>query len=361
MGQKKIENNEYKRTIAVVRFSAIGDVVMSIPVVYSAARLNPDVKFVFATRPAMARLFVNAPVNLEVIGYDLEDSKWEGVKGFLSIFKDLKRRFSPDTIVDLHGVLRSRAIGLLGRLNGLKTLTIDKGKDEKSKLTRPHDKEMIKLKSTIQRYADTFEKAGIKSDDSFKGLYDANSVVDLTAGGRVVRQPGEHLIGIAPFAKHKGKIYPIHLMQKVVERLVADKSNRIVLFGGGGDEAAVLNRWAEKYDRVVSLAGCRLGFDVELQLMSGLDCMIAMDSANMHLASLVNTPVVSIWGATHPFVGFRPWGQPDDLMIQEEDLCCRPCSVFGDKECGYGDYRCMTMIDPQRIVDKVNEVIQKYS
>lgn len=358
MEQNNPEKKKYEKTAAIVRFSAIGDVAMSIPVVYSAARLNPAVRFVFVTRPTMARLFVNRPDNLEVVAYDLNDPKWKGATGFFSIFKDLKHRFAPDTIIDLHGVLRSRAIGLLGLLSGIRTVTIDKGKSEKSRLTRQSGKELKPLMATTDRYADTFRRAGFKTDNSFKSLYSAVPAADLTAGGRVApRAAGEKLIGIAPFARHQGKIYPPDLMEKVVEGLSANKSNRIILFGGGGDEAAMLEKWAAKYDRVTSLAGSRLGFDVELQLMSGLDCMLAMDSANMHLASLVNIPVVSVWGATHPFVGFRPWGQPADLMIQTDDLCCRPCSVFGDRTCVYGDYRCMAMIEPSTIIEKITKVI----
>lgn len=358
MEQNRTDKKDYEKTAAIFRFSAIGDVAMSIPVVYSAARLNPATRFVFVTRPAMARLFVNRPDNLEVVAYDLSDPKWKGAAGFFNIFKDLKHHYSPDIIIDLHGVLRSRAIGLLGRLSGISTVTIDKGKSEKKRLTRQDGKELKQLKATTDRYADTFRRAGFATDTGFKSLYSTSPAADLTAGGRVApRVAGEKLIGIAPFARHQGKIYPPQLMEKVVEGLSSNKSNRIILFGGGGDEAALLEKWAATYDRVTSLAGSRLGFDVELQLMSGLDCMVAMDSANMHLASLVNIPVVSIWGATHPYVGFRPWGQPDDLMIQTDDLCCRPCSVFGDRTCVYGDYRCMTMIEPETIIEKVNRTI----
>ena len=357
MEQNNPEKKKYDKTAAIVRFSAIGDVAMSIPVVYSAARLNPDVRFVFVTRPAMARLFVNRPENLEVVSYDLNDPKWKDVSGFFSISNDIKRRFNPSVIVDLHGVLRSRAIGILGRLRGIRTVTIDKGKSEKSRLTRQAGKDLKPLIATTDRYAITLNRAGFKTDSGFKGLYETVPAADITAGGRVQpRREGEKLIGIAPFARHRGKIYPPELMEKVVDLLLTNPSNRIILFGGGDDEAVILGKWADKSDRITSLAGSKLGFDVELQLMSSLDCMVAMDSANMHLASLVNTPVISIWGATHPHVGFRPWGQPDSLMIQTDDLCCRPCSVFGDRPCIYGDYRCMTMIEPQTIVSKINEI-----
>ena len=85
--------------------------------------------------------------------------------------------------------------------------------------------------------------------------------------------------------------------------------------------------------------------------------MISMDSANMHLASLTATPVVSIWGATHPYTGFMGWNQQEQNAVQIE-LDCRPCSVFGQKPCLRGDYACMNRIAPETIVEKVEHILQ---
>lgn len=93
--------------------------------------------------------------------------------------------------------------------------------------------------------------------------------------------------------------------------------------------------------------------------MSRLDAMVSMDSANMHLASVVGTPVVSVWGATHPFAGFMGWGQPAENAIQVEDLPCRPCSVYGNTPCLRGDFACMASIAPERIVKRIEEVVAK--
>jgi ADP-heptose:LPS heptosyltransferase len=79
--------------------------------------------------------------------------------------------------------------------------------------------------------------------------------------------------------------------------------------------------------------------------------MISMDSSNMHLASLTATPVVSIWGATHPYAGFMGWGQSEENAVQIP-LECRPCSIFGKKPCMRGDYACMRGIKPETIVEK---------
>ena len=94
----------------------------------------------------------------------------------------------------------------------------------------------------------------------------------------------------------------------------------------------------------------------ELILMSYLNVMLSMDSANMHMASLVNIPVISIWGATHPYGGFMGWKQLPVNTIQL-DMPCRPCSVYGESPCYRGDYACMNNIDPERVIKKIEGII----
>ena len=96
----------------------------------------------------------------------------------------------------------------------------------------------------------------------------------------------------------------------------------------------------------------------ELVLMSHLDVMVSMDSANMHLASITGTKVVSVWGATHPYAGFMGWQQSEDNAVQLP-LDCRPCSIFGNKPCRRGDFACMTGITPERIFEKIDRLLSR--
>ena len=100
----------------------------------------------------------------------------------------------------------------------------------------------------------------------------------------------------------------------------------------------------------------KLNMRTELNLMSHLDVMLSMDSANMHLASLVNIPVVSVWGATHPYAGFMGWKQLPVNTVQL-DLSCRPCSVYGQKPCWRGDYACLRDITPEQVIAKIEGII----
>jgi ADP-heptose:LPS heptosyltransferase len=98
--------------------------------------------------------------------------------------------------------------------------------------------------------------------------------------------------------------------------------------------------------------------DEELDLICSLDAMIAMDSANMHMAALAGVKTISIWGATDPSAGFGAWAQPDEYMIRisRQDLSCRPCTVYGKGKCARGDFACMKWLTPELVFEKLNNL-----
>lgn len=356
-----VENNPSQAAprpanVLAARFSALGDVCMAIPVVYGVCRANPDVRVVFVTKPAVTGLFLNPPPNLVVVGADVK-REYSGVNGLRRLFSLLRKQYHIDAFADLHDVLRTRMIDIFCRLRGMEAARIDKGRADKKLLTRRTDKVLQPLEESAERYIGVFNRLGLKVDTSFQSLYGSGKG-DPQAFASISAPKGsdEKWIGIAPFAAHPGKIYPLDMMKQVVLQLAQIPNVRIFLFGGGESERDVLAEWAAEIPNAVSLADKRHGFAVELALMSWLDAMVSMDSANMHLASLVNTPVVSVWGATHPFCGFSGWHQNPDLAVQI-DIRCRPCSVFGNKECYVGDFRCMRSISPKMIIDKVKQLI----
>lgn len=341
------------RRVLVTRFSAIGDVAMTVPVLYSACRTYPDDTFYFVTRPSMLSIFVNPPANLHLIGADVK-SDYVGIRGMSRLLKELREEYFIDTYIDLHAVLRTIALGIFCRLKGIPVSRINKGRRGKRALTRRNNKVMLPLLSSRARYRDAFYRAGFPLTENFDGIYgrDSRAPEEVIADMAGTKNEGEKWVGIAPFAKHKGKIYPPELMEQVIAQISGHKHIRIFLFGGGDDERATLGAWAAKYPRTISLAEKHWGFAKEMALMSHFDVMLTMDSANMHLASLVNVPVVSIWGATHPYCGFKGWRQREDLTLQLP-MPCRPCSTFGNKPCYRGDYLCLNGIPPSAVVAKL--------
>lgn len=340
--------------VAIARFSAIGDVSMTVPVVYSACRTYPDIRFIFVTRQTMASIFVNPPANLKVIGVDLK-TDYTGAAGMKRLAKELSDEYHIDYFVDLHNVLRTQMLRLFWRLKSVKSSVIRKGKLNKYSLTRRYHKRLIPLISQRARYREAFFKAGLPINNHFEGLYGGRGKSDPKIFGDITapKKPDEKWVGVAPFAAHKGKIYPTDQLERVLELIKAQcPTTRFFFFGGGGDEQTKLQQWAERFKGSVSLAGKKYGFAVELALINHLDTMITMDSSNMHLASIASVPTISIWGATHPYCGFKGWRQADTDIIQSP-MTCRPCSVFGNKPCHRGDYMCLKSIGSAVVAKKV--------
>lgn len=341
------------KKILITRFSAIGDVAMTIPVLYSFALSNPDADITFVSQPFLKNLLINAPDNISFQPIDTRGAE-KSIAGVLRFFFKLrKQKF--DYVLDLHDVLRSKVLRTAFRFSGTKVFYIDKGRAEKKALTAKDNKSFLQLKTSFERYQDVFRKAGFHFDLTFTSLFQTIkpdlSVITSHFG---IKQG--KWIGIAPFAKHAGKIYPLDKMEKVVASLSERENTTLFLFGGGKEELNLFNEWSEKYQGI-KVVGKLLKLDQELVLMSQLDAMISMDSANMHFASLVGTPVLSIWGATHPYAGFMGYNQSYERAVQL-DMPCRPCSVFGNKPCFRGDYACLNNISPDLVIEKLDNIIR---
>lgn len=338
--------------ILVIRLSAIGDVAMTVPVIYSAAKANPQDSFTVLTQAFLIPVFMNRPANVDVIGINTKAA--EKTLGGLLRFASALVKYDYDIVLDLHNVIRTMIVRSFFRIKGKKIFVVDKARKERKHLTARDHKVFKPLRPVIERYADVFRAAGLNYTETFTSLYESRAA-DLSAMEAVAGTKTGKWIGIAPFAKHRGKIYPVDEMEQVVARLSEHEDYTIFLVGGRGYEEAVLEQWAFQYPRVKSIVG-RYTLDNELALISQLDVLLCMDSANMHFASLVGTKVLSIWGATHPYAGFYGYHQNPDNAIQI-DLPCRPCSVFGQKPCFRGDWACMTQITPEMVVAKIKSVI----
>lgn len=320
------------KTILAYRFSAFGDVAMTVPVCVEFLEQNPDVQIIFISRDNFRDLFDKHP-RLIFKGISFDDYK--GVFGIRKLTRQLIREFKPDYVADLHDVIRTKMVNTIFKRHRYQVYKINKGKEEKEKLTNIWNLDKKPLKRTVERYADVFRKMGFPLELSHK--YRSQSTEK--AG-----------IGFAPFAQHKGKMMPLEKSFELA-RILA-KSHKVYFFGGGKEEDEILRKWESQIPNTLSLSG-KLTLKEELKKISELETMISMDSANMHLASLMGTRCISVWGSTHHFAGFLGYGQSEEDIVHVKDLSCRPCSVFGDKECFRGDYACLEELNIQKIIDKI--------
>lgn len=345
--------------ILVIRFSAIGDVAMTVPIVWGVAMQYPDVRITVLSRSFARPFFENLAPNVNFMEADLK-GEYHGVKGLNKLYRRLAaKQFTH--VADLHSVLRSNYLRLRFNLSHFKVEHIDKHRKMRHALVNKNMKKKVKqqLPTSFENYIEVFAKLGFPlKDNLFTSIFpsDGGDLMQLPDLFREKKE-GEKWIGIAPFAAHQGKIYPKEQMEEVIRQLIKEYSNvRIFLFGRGKDEEENFLKWTEKMPECTYVSQHIDVLQQELILMSHLDVMVSMDSANMHLASLVNTPVVSIWGATHPMAGFMGWNQKKENAVQIE-MDCRPCSIYGQKPCIHGDFRCMKNISPEMIVEKVTKLI----
>jgi ADP-heptose:LPS heptosyltransferase len=338
-------------TLLVIRLSAMGDAAMSVPVIRAFTEQYPGRKVIFVTRKLFNPFFEDIN-NLTLVNPDLK-GKHKGIAGLYRLFRELKEEHSPDVVIDIHDVLRSKIVRAFFRLSGIPAFVIDKGRKEKKMLTRKDGKVLKPLKHSTDRYAETFGKAGfpLRVDKKEKA-----ERMPLSKDIEALLEGSSKKIGIAPFAMHVQKQYPVEKTKRLIH-LLASKGHKVFIFGGGDKEKSAAHEMAGNTENIVPVIGMFPLAD-EIRFISNLDLMISMDSANMHIAALTGIHIVSIWGATHPYAGFTPYiADSRSHIIQRNDLNCRPCSVFGNKPCHKEHMECCDIM-PEKIAGKCEEILK---
>ena len=335
------------KKLLVIRFSALGDIAMTVPVVHDLAVQYPDLDITMLSREMARPLFERLPSNVHFFAADLK-GRHKGLFGLCRLWRDAHMN-DFDYIADFHDVLRTHWLRAEGCLRRKKVAKINKGRKGKRALTREKNKVLVQQATSFERYAKVLEQLGFPIKSQFVKL-------EYSYICKWQKQPDEIWVGIAPFAKHEAKAYPLDKTEQVVKALNERDNTTVFLFGGGPKESQQIEALCSKYEHVQP-AKNQYGMQGELALMEQLDVMLSMDSANMHLASLVGTPVVSIWGGTHPYAGFLGWNQNPRDCVQLE-MSCRPCSVYGNKRCWRGDYMCMNGISTERILQKLSPYLK---
>ena len=333
--------------LLIFRFSAMGDVALTVPALRAVLEPHADVTATLITRPFFAPFFNDIP-RLTLHTPDLR--RYGGVAGLRRLYRELQATGDYDAIIDLHDVLRTKVLRLFFRAAGVPVFVIDKGRKEKRALIK--GRVTGPLKHTVERYLDVFRAAGLTPQMSPPPYVHTGKAAGPAA-------EGSPPLGIAPLARHALKSWPEEQMAALLQLLrERHPATRFYLFGGPEERPAL--------ERIAAAAGdaAQLTLDLplaeQLALMRQMRVFISMDSSNMHLAALLGVPVVSVWGATHPWAGFAPWGVDEHLMVQipRDELPCRPCTVYGKGTCHRGDLACLARITPEMVAEKVEGVMR---
>lgn len=339
--------------LLVFRFSSLGDIAMTVPVFRALFQQNESLRLTLVIPPWASPLFHEFE-RMEIVPIDTKGAH-HNAKGLMDLFRILQEKGPYSAVVDLHVVLRSVFLTLLFQLRANRVVRLKKGRLEKKRLIRTKNKTLRPLVHTVFRYASCFQKLGLSV--RMPALLPMKP--PLPAQIRDWGPLHQKWIGIAPFAAHIGKMYPLDKMQQVVAYLC--QKHTVMLFSAPGHERQQCAIWAKAYPHTF-VVGESMSLEEELQILAHLDLMISMDSANAHLSANWEIPTLTVWGQTHPYAGFAPFGQPlENCLLPDYNRFPElPISIFGNKG-GVEMRPIFETITAKQIIEKALEIIGQTS
>lgn len=359
--------SETPSRILAIRFSSMGDIVLTSPVIRQLDRLFPDAEIDFLTRSEYAPLARALPGVAEVECLAPETGLWRLVSRLR------ERRY--DLAIDLHGNLRSRLVAMTGIAG--RVLRYDKRRFARMAIVRRRRRSRPVL-HTIDRYLEVLaglEAAAAPDAANALGLSGATGLtgapnqegahdtadkrlpqlkVDSAATAEVEERlagagigPDVRILGVAPGASHGPKRWPPERFARVADHMAESRDMKILLLGSEADRP-VTGEVAHAMERpAVDWTGAT---DLALLPAAVRRCalLVSNDSGPMHVATAVGTPVIGVFGATHPRLGFAPVGPADTAVTL--DLPCSPCSLHGNRACRFRTHACMADLDPLRVI-----------
>jgi heptosyltransferase-2 len=326
--------------VLLVRFSSIGDILLTTPLVRALARRHPEAKLVYVTKRAMAPLVADNPHIADVVALEPDEP-----------LRHLARRLralAPTHGLDLHGSLRSAGLRLLVRCRWsgyrkrklARTLLISTKLDAYRRRT-----------PVAERYFDAARRLDTRPDggppEFCLGAGATERVAQWLAERGLAAAP---LAALAPGAAHATKRWPIAHWSALGERLRAAGYRPVVV---GGPEDRGLAQQLVTGD-AASAAG-EFSLQETGALLQRARVVVSGDTGIMHMATGVGTPVVALFGPTVGQFGFFPYVAPS--VVLERTLDCRPCSATGTAACPLGHHRCLADIMPAEVAAAVNRLV----
>jgi len=305
--------------ILVVRFSSIGDIVLTTPVVRMLKKqLNAQVHFL--TKSAYVSLLKNNPYI---------DSVYQIDASINEVIGDLKKE-NYDYVIDLHNNLRTQILKF--RL-GMPAKSFNKLNMEKFMLTNFKLDKMPKI-HIVDRYLETVKHLGVKNDNQGLDFFlSANDKMDISIF------PKNYIVFVIG-GQHATKILP---NEKIIS--IIKKVNKPVLLIGGPEDAYKGEEIAKACDKVVNTCG-KYSILHSASLVQQATMVITHDTGMMHIAAAFNKKIYSVWGNTVPEFGMYPYLESEQSKrIEVKGLNCRPCSKIGYDKCPKGHFKCMQEID----------------
>lgn len=305
-----------KTKFLLLRFSSIGDIVLTTPVIRCIKTQYPDAEVHFATKKQFKVLVENNPY---IDNYHLLE------KPLNSFIKTLQSE-DYDYIIDLHNNLRTSIIKL--RL-GKKSFSFDKLNFKKWLLVNFKINQMPDM-HIVDRYLETVKSLGIKND--LKGL-------DYFIPEKDQVRINESYVAFAIGGQHFTKKLPTNRIIEVCQKI----NGKIMLLGGKEDSQAADEIEKVLGDKIINACG-KYNLNQSASLVQQAEYVITHDTGLMHIASALKKKVISIWGNTVPEFGMYPY-LTEFKIIENKEISCRPCSKIGYNKCPKGHFKCMNELN----------------
>lgn len=341
----------------VIRFSSIGDVVLTTPLLRVLRSRFPKSQIDFVTRQEYAELIrTNPNINLT---YEFDTST--GFAGLRKLKERLKKE-RYDLVVDLHNSLRSRYLRSMRGVGQI--VVVDKRIPERTLLVKLKKNKYERIVPVADRYVETLKGHGIHPDGKGPELHLPDEVLFGTASriAKLRLNRFEHVIGLCPFARHATKEWPAERFAEIGLRFIRETDGAAMVFGGNQDivrSSAVSTpiKTATQEDRVFDFTG-QLSLGETAAAMQYCDVVVTNDSGLMHIAAAMNKRTIAVFGSTVEEFGFFPPPQIS-LVLEQKGLGCRPCSHIGLKACPEKHFRCMLDIEVDSVWKAVREMLER--
>lgn len=351
MKVKKNYNN-----ILVFNPAFLGDTVISTPLIKALRKLYPEAKISFCVRPEHALLFYNLNFIDNVIIFDKRNTQ----KGFSGLFKFAKELsdYNFDLIVNLHLSLRSTTLismvkdaYTIGFSTAVLSYLFSERIEKKQELCEVERNLMF-----LSALCDDFSLDEAKKLGSTMETYVDEDLYNNTKTYFSSSAPLKKVIGIAPGSVWPTKRYPAQNYIAVAESLY-EKGYAIALFGGKDDKES-LDEFASSFKYPYYDFAYKTTLKELPAILKAVDLLLVNDSGLMHIACSVGTPCVAVFGPTTKQLGFFPYDDKS-IVVENNDLSCRPCGKHGGKTCPKKHFKCMLDISPEEIINASLSILKK--
>lgn len=334
-----------RKKFLIIRFSSIGDIVLTTTVIRCLKNQYPEAEIHYLTKQAFKNIIAPNPYvnkvftlsfSMELLMHELQTENY-------------------DYIIDLHNNLRSWRIKKHLRV---KSFSFSKLNIEKWIFTNFKINLLPKV-HIVDRYLNTLEKIDVKNDgeglDYFLDIKDHVLTNDIPLSHRA------GYIGMVIGAAHATKKLPVEKLRKLCELI----KHPIILLGGKEDKASGDSIAFSDPTKIYNASG-KFSINESADLVRKSKLIITHDTGLMHIAAAFKKPIISIWGNTVPEFGMYPYFGEKHLkknemkafeIIETKNLSCRPCSKIGYKKCPKTHFKCMEHISEDQIVEKITEYL----